>query len=526
MAFPNLVQRAVQAHRSAENESGIALVVTVIFALVFCLFVAFGVDLGNWYLQAQRVQRAADNAALAAAVTLPSPNASATAFQAAQRNGYAQGPNVEVSAMSAGSRAVVSITDREVETYFIRFVIPKLSIKKSATAEKSSSLPLGSPYNILGGGSLSLPKAGGGTFQSNTWLAINGPCTAREDGDYFGSRYIGNKSATKTSCPGGVDNPVYDRTGYSYYIDVPAAQSSAIGVKLYDPAYWPDAGGPDQETTMSGDLQGCIATMYQLWGMNGSTEQLLEQKTYRCFSQSARPAQWVDFATIPANTSGIDREYRVQVSTWDFLNTGNSTDNGWGANAFAIMAQPNNKQEVCDARTDNACPKVFGKTAISLLNNFAGVTGANTARFSLAGVAPEYSGTTIDLSIFDPGEGVKSIEVVMPNGTLATFNWKAYPEDVPYSGTSVTSIETGGLGPQPYANEGMSPGSNYKFNDRRIVISIPVPADTAQWLGPNGDNWWQIQYTIAPGSAPTPDRTTWGADLGGDGPAHLVRNGS
>lgn len=508
------------------DESGIALVLTAIFCIAFCGLVAFGVDLGYWYLQSERIQRAADNAALAAAASLPSSNAASKGIEAARKNGYAPGGNISVNVDAAGSRAVVTVSNNDVPTFFAKFVIPHLKIGRTSTAEKNSSLPMGSPYNVLGTGDLALNMKSGGAFpKSNTWLAINGPCSAREDGDYFMSKYIGNKATNKTTCPGTKTNAAYDINGYSYFIDVPGPQTNAVKVRLYDPGYNPkaDKESPDGNLTQSGDVAGSQDTMYWLWQINDDdSETLVHTFGYRWFGDTALPGKWVDFATIPGANVPTGRKYRLQVAARDSEMTGSHAPRSWSVNAFSIMADTGDGK-VCDSRTDASCPLVYGKTAVSLLNNVAAGVN-NKATFMLAGVADNFAGSKASVSIFDPGEGVQSIEVLMPNGQLGTFDWKGYPEDVSYSGSGVTSIDVSGFGPQPYDGDAAQPGTNYKFNDRRVVLDLHIPANTTDWKGAGGNNWWQIQYTLKPGSTPLPDRTTWGADLGGNGPAHLVRN--
>lgn len=508
------------------NENGIALVMTAVFSVVFFGLLAFGVDLGYWYLQAERIQRAADNAALAAATSLPSPDAESVGRAASRKNGYPNGGNVEVIVDAAGTRAVVTVTNKNVPTFFAKFFVSNMKISRTSTADKASSLPMGSPYNVLGTGDLALSLRTGGAFpKTNTWLAINGPCSAREDGDYFMSRYLGNKSAVKTSCPGAVPNGVYDINGYSYFIDVPGPQKGAVKVRLYDPGYNPrsDHESPDGNLTQTNDEPGSQDTMYWLWQINDDqSETLIRTFGYRWFGDMALPGEWEDFATIPAANVPTGRKFRLQVAARDSEKTGSTNPKSWSVNAFSIMADTGDGK-VCDSRVDPTCPQVYGKTAVSLLNNVAASVN-DKATFMLAGVPENFSGATASVSIFDPGEGVQSIEVIMPNGQLGSFDWKSYPEDVNYSGSNVKTIDVSGFGPQPHVGDAAMAGTNYKFNDRRVVLDLHIPPNPAEWLGSNHNNWWQIQYTLKPGSTPLPDRTTWGADLGGNGPAHLVRN--
>jgi len=77
-------------HCESERDGGyVALLVAVALPL-FLILAGLALDVGNWYLQAERVQRAADAAALAGAVYLPTDPtaANAAATNLAARNGY------------------------------------------------------------------------------------------------------------------------------------------------------------------------------------------------------------------------------------------------------------------------------------------------------------------------------------------------------------------------------------------------------------------------------------------------------
>jgi hypothetical protein len=58
--------------------------------------------------------------------------------------------------------------------------------------------------------------------------------------------------------------------------------------------------------------------------------------------------------------------------------------------------------------------------------------------------------------------------------------------------------------------------SQYIYNDRSVVITVPLPSNYTAVYGTN--QWWKIRYTT--GSTVT-DRTTWSVNISGS-PVHLV----
>ena len=153
---------------------------------------------------------------------------------------------------------------------------------------------------------------------------------------------------------------------------------------------------------------------------------------------------------------------------------------------------------------------------MSIFANLGGASGP-TATFYLAEVAPVHAGKTMQLTLFDAGEGAQSIEVLDPNGAPATFSWRTpcsppTPPTGGCSGSGLTSLNVSGTGTQPYT--GLQ--SNSKYNDRRMILDIALPANYTTVYGTK--IWWQIRYTV--GTTPT-DRTTWSVSIVGD-PVHLV----
>ncbi len=172
--------------------------------------------------------------------------------------------------------------------------------------------------------------------------------------------------------------------------------------------------------------------------------------------------------------------------------------NQWGLVAKYQGAAGNG---LCDGRTDATCPRVYGRNAISVYAN----TKDAVASFFLAEIEAEHNGKTLELELWDPGEGGQKIEFLQPTGANSwgahTFSWASFEDDgTPVaSGNNVTSVDVTGS----------------KFNGRLLKIQIPLSSYTP----PANNKWWKIQYTF--GSGDVTDRTTWSAQVVGD-PVHLV----
>jgi Flp pilus assembly protein TadG len=69
----------LQRTAPSKDERGVALVWMALFMFILLVFAGFAVDLTNWYLNAERVQRAADAGAHAGVVFLPADLTNATA---------------------------------------------------------------------------------------------------------------------------------------------------------------------------------------------------------------------------------------------------------------------------------------------------------------------------------------------------------------------------------------------------------------------------------------------------------------
>ena len=120
-----------------------------------------------------------------------------------------------------------------------------------------------------------------------------------------------------------------------------------------------------------------------------------------------------------------------------------------------------------------------------------------------------YAGKTLQISLFDPGDGASgtyTVQVLKPGGSTTSCTYSA--RGATSTSTSNTCLITT-----------RSSGTN-TYNGKWLDLKISLPATYTCTT----DCWWKVQYSFAnvvSGSSPN-DRTVWAATLTGD-PVHLVK---
>jgi hypothetical protein len=129
----------------------------------------------------------------------------------------------------------------------------------------------------------------------------------------------------------------------------------------------------------------------------------------------------------------------------------------------------------------------------------------NPASFYLGSVDARFAGATMVLTLFDPGEGAKTIEILDPNGNTVSFDWETI-DDLTFKSGSGSSIDVSGT-------SGSLPNrvGSGTFNERLLALRIPLPTDYATRYGTK--TWWKIRHRST-GSDVT-DRTTWAMSIPG-----------
>lgn len=264
-----MIQRAIGRRRArpAEDDRGAVAILVAVLIPVLVLLTALAVDVGRWYVEAARVQKAADAAALGGVTYMPnnfgdssstSGTAQATARSISSVNGFPNSGSSSVAVFNpSGYPTQLGVTvSSTVNNLFGKiFGRPTTTIARTAVADYAAPTIMGSPCNALGNQPVStlgaaLPNGTviqtSSTLCSNNpgyWLRMAGPATSKSMGDRYATTGCGSTpTGNDPYCVSNV-NTEYTPTGYLFTIRVTQAAIDANGGSLtlypqvYDPAY-------------------------------------------------------------------------------------------------------------------------------------------------------------------------------------------------------------------------------------------------------------------------------------------------
>src|SRR3954463_3765863 len=99
-------------HRVRREDGYAALLVALLVPIVFIALAALSVDVSHWYAEGERVQKAADAAALAGVTQMPDDLGQATtaAVQISGRNGYPNSGRSTVSVAQGSKPSQLKVT--------------------------------------------------------------------------------------------------------------------------------------------------------------------------------------------------------------------------------------------------------------------------------------------------------------------------------------------------------------------------------------------------------------------------------
>ena len=633
-----LLRQKDNSSSSDSNQKGYILATTALLLIPLMIFAAFAVDVGAWYAEADKNQRAADAAALAAVIEMPDLNrAGAKALSIVQENGYPNAVLVPITTPTTDFDPTVTVPQVKVErrdddailvtilskgeVYFGGVVLnDTVDITRFAGADYNLPVPLGSPKNIIGYG---LSGYGGITVaqQSGLFLTQGGRCARTADGDLRASPYeqvtdsggtdhvnfngcsdavLDNLETLNGGSPtyaqadayiaglgagGGstiVPNDGFNRNGYTYVVDIPPHGASAqYSVSLhafdapwcYDLWVWtgswnvPTPAGvrplPDDRIfshsggiwsiSNNGNWQPFDPANDIGWrAVNELTFTVTEDTGSRLtrdddtFIGTWNPPQ-------PQTLNGMDAQQNTAVcQSWDQISNASFTSSTFasdqfesrrlyievqssearlggfnqGSNYYALQARKNGAQTVCDSRSDALCPTITGLERLPIRAN----GGATPSTFFLADIGPEFEGKTLELSLYDTGEGMDYIQIIGPSGQPLDFTWEvddagqmtAYgandnnPAEGP-AGDKRLSVSTilpaDQLKFASWSTE-VNAGSRFRFQGRELKIFVDLNEADIQW-STAVDNWFRVRYTPQTGVDVT-DVSTWGVQVIGD----------
>jgi hypothetical protein len=294
------------SERPASVPRGQVLLITAGILTILIALVGLVVDLGWYQSSVLRVQRAADAAALAGVVYLPTQvgNAQNTAFAEATKNGYTTGGTTTVTAAQdpGDSRRLNVTVTTQVPTFFIRiFGVSSIGVTRTASARFVLPVPMGSPLNYYGVGCMDTnsseptctqagQSSGASGVSANPGSAVTGAAAPNQfnsqgfwgavftrggdarNGDAFSPA---NFSGGNGGGPG--SNLEYDPSGYGYTVEVPAGGGGKVYV--FDPMFCGmpvlgsgRAGTGDEWTGTMGSAvdPNPVTTYYNLWNTMGT----------------------------------------------------------------------------------------------------------------------------------------------------------------------------------------------------------------------------------------------------------------
>lgn len=551
------------------GEDGYVLALVAVALVPLVAVTALSVDFAVWQGEGAELQRAADAAALAAVPGLPSlPEATSRARSAAAANGVVHGEggaNVVVEA-TAGARARVTVSTPNAPRVFSLPFLGQFGIERTAVAEWAEPVSLGSSRNFLGTGSLAgsrdphlgLPGVPE-TAAERYWLAINGPCASREQGDWLTAVSEANFVSPNPpsgprpwrGCTSAADpevNVVRPEGPSRHLVAVRVPHGYPGGpftVQLFDASHC--AASPmDTDATFTP-----FATRFTLLGPassggagdqatlgstrlvtgSGCGDDPVAPRGYECGTASWS-RRWCNLATVSTPQSGdvyllaveVDpvnptarhgvNAYGVRVINGSRMTTGVFTPCSTDPQDGAVSYQP------------ETCIAVEGREWLSVTTT----GGGGDASFILAEVGAQHGGSTMEVVLFDIGEGTDAVELLDPTGAAVGFTWEVVTAlgDVPPTGGvrgvvapgGALDVGGGGTGSCGGGHLQRGPGrlSGSKYNDRLLRLTVQLPDDPALAWG--GRQWWRVRYRACGSRLPT-DRTSWAVWIEGQ-PVRLI----
>jgi Flp pilus assembly protein TadG len=551
--------RCARLREGRLKERGYVAVMTAMLMMVLMGLAAFAVDVGHWYLVGQQEQRAADAAAMAGVTYLPGNLATAqsTAQNYSKINGFQNGGLTTVTPVldTSSTRLRVTVTTTVSNFFGSLLGVANTSISRTAVADYSGPVPMGSPCNEFGddpdiNGHKSTNCNAAGAF----WANVGSTPALKSYGDAYQD---GLCQAGQDGCSGST-NTDYSTNGYFYSVTVRQPVAN-LTLQAFDPALinvddycgapgtnpqtgkpYPDPGNLVQAKTLApaktvvsdpATRYANGATPYCTGDMRyGGTGEVATQYTVR--SPGLKPWDPMSFPPIGgactqtfagyngdlkvaldkttptyASRPDVAANFRQWVTLCTISNAqpgtyliqvktnGVGNDLGSAHNRFSLRAYGGSS-------TDNDSISVAGYANMALYAN----TPSGTTQFYLAKVPSSAKGQLFNVRLYDIGDGASAgstMTVLPPLEMGGTF-----------SNCTGAGVTTGAL-----ANCQIAINSSY--NAKWQTISIPIPSTYTCSDASTTGCWVRLQYFLGAGSAPN-DTSSWTASIQGD-PVRLVQ---
>lgn len=545
--------------RKQQSERGYVLATTALLLIPLMIFAALAVDVGGWYSRAAQIQRAADAASLAAVVYMPNePKATAAALQVAAANGFEDQPGCPtlpcVGAVSYPQVVVTRITRQQVkvdifaegETYFGGVVVSTDPvIQRYSSSEFILPVPMGNPTSAIGMGAQT--TAG---LRQNYYLRADSECQLRQFGDFIGAggtrRNIQTPSVGPGTClqaDGTYENPNYRPEGHTFILDIPAlppsgtwelqARATCFDLNRTYPNH--EAAGPlrlrlfDTDDTLLNDNDNVMPPNMPI------AETIVDSRLPYFTGASA--------ANTPCDPNGADWTVAADLATWVpsgtmdevgryVLQVKNPSGDGGHRATYSMRIVPSGTPSATawactrvGPAAASGCPNIYAKDFLTVYSHDTMLDGgARVATLYLAEIARIHAGKRMELTLFDPADGIDDLRIRNPQGNYVDVPWYGIdcleynyqcPTPANHGSPASPVTQTCDAGTAPCVTQ----AGGISFQNRTIRISIDLPANPNDMCAPAAGTapencWWTVEYNDDDGSLG--EATTWGVRIVGD----------
>lgn len=507
---------------------------TAMIIIPILIFAALATDVGAWFIKGDQAQRAADAAALAGTVWLPDQAAAEqVALDVAARNGFRDpawvavnggtaNANVSVPGVTADGGLQVAITTTS-PSYFGQVVLDEVDIERRAVAAVTPAVQMGNPSNGLGTGNLSGAELG--FPPDGVWLSLNGWCQDHQQGDpfsvgYFGTAQAGGSINDACAGPNLGTNPTLNPDGYTFVVDVPPG-AGAIALEVFEPGLCTDADTSDQLYSAYDDYSDGPRINFRVFANDNTAlnhvDNLASTPVFNhlysanaCTGGSGAGGRWYTMHTIPAGPASEGSWY-IQANVRQNVNES-------ALNSFSIRARPTTDSLLCSSMVTATCPEIYALDWLSIYRpNFGGSGSGQPAEFFLAEVDEGHAGSAVEITLFDPGEGMDNVQFLDPAGNEVDFEFRRANCSVgDMCSNPAVWPDTSNAGADSCSGVPCLDVTSSRFQDQWVVVTASLPSSYTC----GNQCWWKVRYTPISGATVT-DRTTWSVRVIG-GPVHLV----
>jgi hypothetical protein len=229
--------------RAPRDEGGYVAILVAALAIPLFAMCAFAVDVGQWYVTAREVQRAADAAALGGVPYLPGDQskAFAAARELSRLNGYADAQadvSVDAAIAKTPTQLKVSVSKTVPSVFGQLLGVDNSTITRFAVADYAGPVPLGSPCNRYGNDPDETAATASDVCKDvgHFWGNVGSLQATKVSGD----AYQNNDCAAKSTPPDGCEslsgpNVDYDVNGYFYSVTL-TKDVRSLTIEAFDPA--------------------------------------------------------------------------------------------------------------------------------------------------------------------------------------------------------------------------------------------------------------------------------------------------